>query len=303
MFEFHPSMLPGAIIGYRRNGTPIRLLAGGSGEGEGDTTSTDDTGASADTSEGDDTGHDGDAGGTGGRASTSTGQDDTPKVIAALRNDFKSERGKRQAAEKELTDVKKAQAQLQEALNADKAERDKQMDLIAKAMGLKPTDEPPTPEKLAQQLADAQRSAQAEVTAREAAEARAQEAVSQAKRERALMLVAGSHEANAAALLDSRSFMDKIGRLDPAADAFAEQLSEAIKAAVEANGAYKLTPKRTAPAQKSSGGEFNGSAGGDRQWTDEDVDKASPEELREAMDKGLLRDLGFGPSRKRAWRR
>src|SRR6185437_14365326 len=109
-------------------------------------------------------------------------------------SDFKSERGKRQAAEQELAAVKAAQAQLQQALDADKADRVKQMDALAKAMGLKADDEPPTPEKLAAQLAEAQRSAQAEVKARESAESRAAEPVMQAQRERAVMLAAGRHD-------------------------------------------------------------------------------------------------------------
>ena len=29
-------MVPGAILGYRKNGTPVRLIAGGSDEGDGD---------------------------------------------------------------------------------------------------------------------------------------------------------------------------------------------------------------------------------------------------------------------------
>lgn len=295
---------PGAIIGYRRNGTPIRLIAGASPEGdEGGSTGADTAGDTSTSDTGsEDTGQEGSTSGTGGR-SGDTDPDKTSRTIEAIRGDFKTERTKRQAAEQELAGVKAAQAQLQEAVNADKADRARQMDALAKAMGLKSDEEPPTPEKLAAQLAEAQRSAQAEVSAREAAEGRAQEAVRQAQRERALMLTAGQHDANAAALLDSRSFMETIGRLDPAADDFREQLGEAVKAAVESNSAYKAAQRRTQPAQKSSGGEFNANPGGDRQWTDEDVEKASPAEMSSAMEKGLLRDLGFGPSRKRAWRR
>jgi hypothetical protein len=33
MHAVRPSMTPGAIIGYRKNGTPIRLIAGGASEG------------------------------------------------------------------------------------------------------------------------------------------------------------------------------------------------------------------------------------------------------------------------------
>lgn len=139
MFSTNQLVAPGAIIGYRRSGAPIRLIAGASGEGdEGGGTGQEGTGETGAT--GEDTGQEGDAGGTGGRTGTGTGQDDTPRVIAALRSDFKSERSKRQAAEQELAQVKAAQTKLQEALDADRSERQKQMDALAKAMGLK-TDE------------------------------------------------------------------------------------------------------------------------------------------------------------------
>jgi hypothetical protein len=36
------------------------------------------------------------------------------------------------------------------------------------------------------------------------------------------------------------------------------------------------------------------SAAGARQWTDDDVHRSTPRDLVEAMDAGLLRDLGFG---------
>jgi hypothetical protein len=303
MFRTNHLATRGAIIGYRRNGTPIRLIAGASPEGDSGSTSTDPGSSSAGDSgaPGDSITEDGDTAGTGAQPATTP--DDTPKVIAALRGDFKAERAKRQAAEQELADVKAAQAQLQASLDTDKAERARQMDLIAKAMGLKADDEPPTPEKLAAQLAEAQRSAQAEVKARETAEASAAEAVRQAQRERALMLTAHRHDANAAALLDSRSFMDTISALDPAAGDFTEQLTAAIKGAVDANPAYKATPKRTDPPRKSSGGEFNAQPGGGRQWTDDDVAKASPAELETAMKAGLLTGMGVGVPRKRAWRR
>jgi hypothetical protein len=105
MRTIHPSMPPGAIIGYRKNGLPIRMIAGGSGEG-------DDGGEGC-------TGQEGGAG-TGGRdsggsgsGSNGTGSDTgdpehTQKVITAIRGDMKTERERRQAAECELADVKAA---------------------------------------------------------------------------------------------------------------------------------------------------------------------------------------------------
>src|SRR5436309_816475 len=37
---------------------------------------------------------------------------------------------------------------------------------------------------------------------------------------------------------------------------------------------------------------------GGRQWTDEDVHRSTPRELVEAMDQGLLENLGFGKTRR-----
>src|ERR1700729_3680935 len=60
--------------------------------------------------------------------------DKTARTIAAIRGEFKDERAKRQAAEKRLTEI-------QGALDADKAERAKQMEQLAIALGLKNADE------------------------------------------------------------------------------------------------------------------------------------------------------------------
>jgi hypothetical protein len=320
------SMPPGAIIGYHKDGRPIRIVAGGSGEGDpgdsGISTTGQDPGAGnggAGTGQADsqNTGQSGTGGrtdgGTGSGDSTGTGpnpgpgtgsDDHTARTIAAIRDDFKAERARRQTAEQELAAVKEAQAQLQQALAADKADRQKQLDALAKAMGLKPEDEPPTPEKLAAELADARREAESAAQARQAAEANAAAALAQARRERALLHAAPGLDANGLALLDSRSFMDRLAGLDPAADDFSGKLADAIKAAVESNTGYKATPpKRTAPPATSSGGEFNGQPGGNRQWTDADVDKATPREIQEAAKAGLLRDLGVGQPRvKRGYR-
>ncbi|WP_425829306.1 hypothetical protein [Streptomyces fractus] len=67
--------------------------------------------------------------------------------------------------------------------------------------------------------------------------------------------VAGEHGARAERLLDSRGFLDALANLDPDGPKFATQLTEQIKAAVEAD------PERfaTASAGPSRGGaEFNG---------------------------------------------
>ena len=304
---------PGAIIGYRRNGTPIRLIAGGSGEGEGDTGNTDaSTGNDGTASQQDVSGSDDSGTGTGNTRNDrgqSAGDDDghTAKTVAAIRDEFKNERGKRQAAERELASVKAAQSKLQEALDADKAERAKQMDILAIAMGLKSGDEPPDPEKLAAELKTAQDKAQAEISQRDTA-------IRQSQVELAVLRNAGKHGGNGDALLDSRSFMNKVNGLDPSAGSFADDLAEAIKGAVESNPQYKAAAAADSGTGKP-GGEGSGgrrpparssgehtTPGGNRQWTREEaaaIAKSDPQALMKAINDGLLTDLGYQPQSRR----
>jgi hypothetical protein len=67
--------------------------------------------------------------------------------------------------------------------------------------------------------------------------------------------------ANTPELMDSAGFLAKIKGLDPAADGFAEQLAELIRAQVSSNPTrFKVQPPAAAP--KQSGGEFTGGPGG-----------------------------------------
>jgi hypothetical protein len=117
--SYHPSTTPGAIIGYRKNGTPIRLVAGGDETHEGGNTSTDQESGTVRTGAGD--GQNGDQGGTGGQPNTGTGSSGTSggtagddkhaRTIEAIRGDFKAERARRQALGKDLADLKTANNQ------------------------------------------------------------------------------------------------------------------------------------------------------------------------------------------------
>ena len=118
--SYHPSTTPGAIIGYRKNGTPIRLAAGGDETHEGGNTSTDQEAGTGTTGAGH--GQNGDQGGTGGQQNAGTasggtsggtaGDDDKhARTIEAIRGDFKAERARRQALEKDLADLKTANDQ------------------------------------------------------------------------------------------------------------------------------------------------------------------------------------------------
>lgn len=99
------------------------------------------------------------------------------------------------------------------------------------------------------------------------------------------------------ALLDSRKFVDKLTKLDPTAEDFADSITSEVKKAVKKNGRFKSTPSASTPGASSSG-TFTGS-GGERLLTREDLKAMSGTEIREAMDAGKLVHLGFGPSRRR----
>lgn len=117
-------------------------------------------------------------------------------------------------------------------------------------------------------------------------------------RENAVLRAAGRLGADGDALLDSRAFLAAIGDLDPA-DATA--IGEAIAAAVKANPRYAAGATGTGtgdgipaapvpPARQASGTtDFNGAPGGNRQWTEADVARATPAQLRKATTDGLLK--------------
>ena len=79
-------------------------------------------------------------------------------------------------------------------------------------------------------------------------------------------------------LLDRKSFYDQVTGLDVDEAAFPRRVAELVR-----------QHARPAPAQQS----------GARQWTDADVAKASPQQMTDAINAGLLRDLGYGPPRRR----
>lgn len=114
-------------------------------------------------------------------------------------------------------------------------------ELVKKITG---KDDEPDPDKLTQELTAAQRDARA------------------TKVENAVLKQASKHDANPALLADSRSFMDSIADLDPSADDFSSKVDAAIKKAVDANEALKVTPaagprpvrQQGSPSQSKQGG-------------------------------------------------
>lgn len=138
---------------------------------------------------------------------------------------------------------------------------------IGKALGLIKDDETADPAKLTEQLTAAQK--QSRQTAVELAVYRA----------------AGAAGANADALLDSRAFVDSLTALDPA-DGTA--VSAAVALALQTNPRLSATP--AGPVR--GGADLSGGGGSDpRQLTEDDLTRMSPEDIVEAQDKGLLKNL------------
>ncbi|MFD4740611.1 hypothetical protein ACFWNQ_25085 [Streptomyces virginiae] len=211
---------------------------GGDGVGSDSTSDDGDGGQSDDT--GDETG-DGqqadtksDADDTGKSAKKDTakgGQDEDPAVkIARLERELKSanaEAGKARTTAKQQAADEARTALVQE---------------LGKALGLVKDDDkgaaPPDPAKLTAEIE------------------RATAAHRQTATELAVFKGASKHGADPDGLTDSRAFMAKLAKLDPAGDDFTKKVNEAIKAAVADNPKLKAGQ---APA--SSSGDFTGGTG------------------------------------------
>ena len=218
---------PGALLGYRRDGRPIYLLAGGNGEGgDGGGTGTGD-GTGSDTG----TGQDGDnaQGSDGGQAppnndqgSDGGGQDGADGDVSSLPP----------WAQKLIRDTRGEAANHRTKAKDAETKHAGTLDAIAKALGLKGDDKPTDPAKLAEDLA----------TEREQGQ--------QARTELAVFRAAGKHGADPDKLLDSRAFAAKLAKVDPTDS---KKINDLIKAAVEDNPSYK-----TAAPPPASGAPMGG---------------------------------------------
>lgn len=204
-------------------------------------------------------------------------------------------------AQKQLRDIRAEAARyrtsakdLEGKLSKYEQTHKQQMDGIAKALGLAPDEA--TPEQIMAER-DAER------TRADGERRRAQ----QAAVELATYRAAATLGADGNALLDSRSFVRAIEGLDPSADDFAQRVRDAITDALDAHPEWKAAPSArpeppsTVPEPKpeptiprSSNGQFGGAPTGPRQWTDEDVARATPQQTVQAMRDGLLQNLGAG---------
>lgn len=176
-----------------------------------------------------------------------TDPDKTVRTIAALRGDFKDERTKRQAAEKNT-------ATLQKQIDDMQAAQTKQMDALAKALGLKKDDAPPSPEEVAKDLTTKLEAASAETEDERKRADTAQQNYRNAAVQLAVYLAADDLDGNPKALLDSARFLKTVAGLDPDADDFSDKIADAIKAAVEKNDRLRKAKPRGADR---SGGEMN----------------------------------------------
>lgn len=140
--------------------------------------------------------------------------DDLPDWAQGLIRDLRKESGDRRT---QATQAEQARADL--------------LDGIAKALGIKSDDAPPDPKVLQQTL-----------TEREARVSSLEEDVRTRDVELAAWRIAATQGANAAALLDSRSFLREVSGLDPAASDFSARVEQAVKTAVTANPSLRATP-------------------------------------------------------------
>ncbi|NUV65656.1 hypothetical protein G6W57_00815 [Streptomyces sp. CAI-121] len=192
------------------------------------------------------------------------------KLVENLRGDVAAEKAKREALEQKAKD-----------------DQDTLMKRVAAAFGLE-TDEakPPTPEELAQQLAEEQ-------TRTKASDDRAR----QREVELAVYKTAGKHGGDPDALLDSRNFAKAIEKLDPTADGFDEAVANAVKTAVDSNS--KLAAKAPEPKEPeptpAGGAPMDGAGNGKRQLGAADVKRMTPAEITKAVQEGRLNAyLGSG---------
>lgn len=230
--------VPGAIIGYRADGRPIRLIAGGDGTtGAGPSG----TGASGDTGTGD----------QGDRTDTGTGDQgdddlarldpaDLARMVRELRRENAASRtnAKQNAAEEARRQLA---AELGRILNPDQGDSEE-------------TD----PATLAEQLTAALEEARTLKVEREA--------------ERAARRLG----ADVDALLDSRRFTDQLSRLDPDSDGFTDQVRKLVADTLKQFPQYKATAGQ-APA-RSGGDFSGGPGDAPKQFTREQIARMSLDE-------------------------
>ncbi|HEX3781703.1 MAG TPA: hypothetical protein VHX38_18730 [Pseudonocardiaceae bacterium] len=170
-------------------------------------------------------------------------------------------------------------------------EQQKTLKLLADKMGVQ-IDDKPDAGKLAEQVT------QYQSTARQAAT------------ELAVFRAAQAAGADANALLDSRAFMAKTSGLDSSAADFADQVKAIVASQIVANPSLAAqqpakapdappAPQQPAvtPLPASSGPVVTAPSVTGQQWTEADLDAASPQQVSDAIKQGLLANIGIGKPR------
>lgn len=181
--------------------------------------------------------------------------EDLPRGAQKLINELRKEAGDHRVA------AKTAQEQAKETATR----LDQFLEGFAKVMGLAEepgSKEPPDPDKLTAEL----------------------ETVQQSHREATIRLAvydaATELGGNPKALTDSVSFLNKVQKLNPAADDFADQVADAVRDAVASNPLFKAAGQAPAQPAPPSGGQFAGGPG-----RAPDLESMSVEDFRKALNK------------------
>lgn len=154
--------------------------------------------------------------------------------------------------------------ELQQQLDQAQAAQQETLAAIAKALGLAPEKDADP----AAQVTDL--TGQVGTLTTELAQARAELRVYE---------LAGEHNANPVALLDSRAFTTALHKLDPSTEDYAAKVADAIKDAVSKNA--NLRSKGQAPARGGAAGAGQGSAQPEGAVTQEQFDAMSYRERSE----------------------
>ncbi len=237
----------GEILGYRRDGRPIYAIAGGAtdpatGDGNGGTGDgtqggqqgtgqPGNTGQQGGSQQGTQGGQNGQQSGDGqqGQTNGDNGEDELakldPAALAKMVRDLRAENAASRTNAKQS-----AAAEAREQLAQE----------IGKALGLvKSDDDKADPAKLAEQVSAAQQAQRAAAV------------------ELAVYKAAGKHGADPDALTDSRTFLDRVSKLDPTASDFPAKVADAVKKAVEDNPRYRAAgqapPRSGAPLPGGTG--------------------------------------------------
>ncbi|MFJ3021479.1 hypothetical protein ACIPH4_11075 [Streptomyces tendae] len=213
------------VLGYRRNGSPIYAIAGGSDEGDGGSESGQSGSGDGGQSEQGDGAEGGQSGDQGGQQS---GQESGDKDWKAHAREWEKRAKENKAA------AEKGEAALAELEKLRKAKLSDQ-------------------EKAVEEAEARGRTAAAEESAK-AVEAKDTE-IRGLRAQLAVYGRAEKHSVKVAPLLNSRSFYEALGKLDPTSNGFGDKLDALIKAELKANPAIAL---QTAG---KSGGDLSGGTG------------------------------------------